>query len=270
MGFQLLLRYSICIMFYYLIIVLISIGAAFFSGLLGIGGGIILIPSYLYLLPLLGFDHFSVNVITGVAATQAMAAGFFAFKNHSKFEVVNKSIAYKVALFAIPGAFAGTIVSSYLSSKQLLFVYLVILTFAGLSVLIPETLVSEENPSYRLKNPILVNFIILVSTAISSAMGFGGAVNFIPILNHFYKMPIKSTISTVTYLIVITTLVTFLGKMFLGLVPFNLIPLIVAGSALGAWIGAKISRGLSPLTLKIILFIVVLTIWIRIFITYIS
>ena len=255
-------------MFYYLIIVLISIGAAFFSGLLAIGGGIILIPSYLYLLPLLGFDHFSVNAITGIAATQAMAGGFFAFKNHSKFEAVNKKVANKVALFAIPGAIAGTVVSKYLSGKQLLFVYLVILTLAGLSVLLPESVIREENPTYKLKNPILVNFIILVSTAISSAMGFGGAVNFIPILNHFYKLPIKSTISTVTYLIVITTLVTFLGKMFLGLVPFKLIPLILVGSALGAWVGAKISRALPPLALKIILFLVVLTIWIRIFITY--
>jgi len=257
-------------MFYYLIIVLISIGAAFFSGLLGIGGGIILIPSYLYLFPILGFDHFSVNTITGIVATQAMAGGFFAFKNHSKFEAVNKTVANKIILFAILGAVAGVVISKFLTGKQLLFLYLVILTFAGLGVLIPESVIREENPSFKLKNPILVNFIILVSTAISSAMGFGGAVNFMPILNHFYKLPIKSTISTVTYLIVITTSVTFLGKLFLGLVPFKLIPLILLGSALGAWVGTRVSRALSPVALKTILFLVVLAIWIRIFFTYIN
>ena len=257
-------------MFYYLIVVLISIGAAFFSGLLGIGGGIILIPSYLYLLPALGFDHFSVNIITGIAATQATAGGYFAFKNHIKFEVVNKTVAYKVALYAIPGALAGTIISKFLSGKQLLFLYLVILTLAGLSILLPQSVAQEENPSYKLKNPILVKFIIFISTAISSAMGFGGAVNFIPILNHFYKLPIRSSITTVTYLVLITTLVTFIGKLFLGLVPFKLIPFIVLGSAFGAWVGTKVSRALPPSVLKIILFLVVLTIWIRIFFTYIS
>jgi len=257
-------------MFYYSIIVLISVGASFFSGLLGIGGGIILIPSYYYLFPFLGFDNFTVNVITGIVATQTMAGGFFAFRNHKKFEVVNKKVANKVILYAIPGALAGTIVSKFLSGKQLLFLYLFILSFAGLSVLLPEAVVCEENPTYELKNPAFVNFIIFVSIAVSSAMGFGGAVNFIPILNYFYKLPIKSTISTVTYLIVITTLITFIGKLFLGLVPYKLIPFIVAGSAIGAWFGAKVSRKLPPIALKTILLFVILVIWIRIFITNIS
>lgn len=257
-------------MFYYSIIVLISVGAAFFSGLLGIGGGIILIPSYLYLLPMLGFDNFSVNIITGIAATQATAGGFFAYKNHSRYEAINKTVAYRVALYAIPGAIAGSVVSKFLSGKQLLLVYLIILTMAGLSVLFPETVTNEEKTDYKVKNPIIVNTIVLISTAISSAMGFGGAVNFIPVLNHFYKLPIKSTISTVTYLVLITTIVTFLGKLLLGLVPYNLIPLIIIGSAVGAWVGTKVSRALPTSVLKLILFLVILTIWVRILITYIT
>lgn len=257
-------------MFYYFIVILISIGAAFFSGLLGIGGGIILIPSYLYLLPLLGFDHFSVNVITGIAATQATAGSFFSYKNHSKFESVNKNVAYKVLIFAIPAAFAGATLSKFLTGKQLLFVYLIILTIAGISVLIPPSEECEINCTYKPKNPVFMNFVIFISTAISSTMGFGGAVNFIPILNHFYKIPIKPAISTVTYLVLITTVVTLAGKLFSGLVPFNLIPFIILGSALGAWAGTKSSRLLSPIALKVILFLVVLTIGIRIFFSYIN
>jgi len=257
-------------MIYYSIIVLISIGASFFSGLLGIGGGVILIPAYYYLLPFLGFDNFTVNAITGIVATQTMAGGFFAFRNHVKFGAVNKKVANKIVLYAMPAAIAGTIFSKFLSEKQLLFLYLIILTFAGLSVFLPESAAPEENQPCSPKNPILANFIIFVSTAVSSAMGFGGAVNFIPILNYFFKLPIKSTLSTVTYLIIITTSITFIGKLFLGLIPYKLIPIIVVGSAIGAWFGAKVSRILPPIALKIILFLVILVIWIRIFITNIS
>ncbi len=257
-------------MFYYPVIVLISVGASFFSGLLGIGGGIILIPSYLYLLPMLGFDSFSVNIITGIAATQSLSGGFFAFKNHSKFQAINKKIVYRIALFALPGALAGTVLSKFMSGKQLLLVYLIILLLAGLSVLMPESQEKGENSPCENKNSILTNIIVFASTAISSAMGFGGAVNFMPILNYCYKLPIKSTISNVTFLVFITTIVTFLGKLFLGLVPFKLILLIFLGSALGAKIGTNISRKLTPAILKIILFFVIVIVFVRILLTYLS
>lgn len=257
-------------MYYYLIIVLTSVGAAFFSGLLGIGGGIILIPSYLYLLPALGFGHLSVNTITGITAVQATAGSFFSFINHSKFGMVNKKVVHSVAIIAIPAAFAGTILSKFLSDLQLLIIYLFILTLAGLSVLIPSDEGCEVSCSYEPEHPVITNIIIFISTSISSSMGFGGAVNFIPILNHFYKIPMKSAIGTVTYLVFITTVATLLGKLFLGLVPFHLIPLIILGSSLGAFVGAKVSSRLSQSTLKIILFLVIFTIWIRILLTVIA
>jgi uncharacterized membrane protein YfcA len=248
-------------------VTLISAGAAFFSGLLGIGGGVILIPAYLYLFPFLGYDVFSVNAITGITATQATAGGYFAFRNHSKFQPIDKKLAFNVALFAVPAAFIGTLISKFLTDKQLLIVYLLILAIAAVGVIIPEHISKNPEADYTTKHPVFANITTFVTTAISSAMGFGGAINFIPILNHFYNMPIRLAISTVTFLILLTTSVTLLGKLFLGLVPFKLMPFIILGSALGAKIGTNINQKLSTTNLKLILLLVIIVIWIRIFIT---
>jgi len=257
-------------MLYYSVVLLISVGASFFSGLLGIGGGIILIPSYLYIFPALGLDTFQMSVITGITAVQTVSGGCFAFLNHNKIQPLDKKIAFELAIYSIPAAFCGTIVAKFLTDKQLMLVYLLILTFAALSTFIPEQEAAEDLIDYNPPNKFFINSITFISTAVSSAMGFGGAVNFIPIINCFYKRPIKKTITTVTFLVLLTSFVTFVIKFSLGLVPYKLIILIVLGSAVGANLGTKVNTSLSPSKLKIILFLVIIVIWMRIFLTYIE
>ena len=254
-------------MLYYLTVTLISAGAAFFSGLLGIGGGIILIPSYLYLFPIFGFDTFTVNTITGISAIQTASGGLFAYINHRQTGLIEKKAAGSIILAALLGVIFGVFFSKFLSGKQLLAIYLVILSFAAFSFIIPKPEECFENCEYKSPNPLLTNSIIFISTGVSAAMGFGGAVYFIYVLNQFYKMPIKKTISTVTYLVLITTTATLLGKIMLGMVPFKLILFIIIGSAIGAKIGTIVNTKLSPERLKIIFLAVVLIIWTRVFVT---
>lgn len=59
--------------FFYAFLVLAGATGGFFSGLLGIGGGIIMFPLLFYLPPLLGFEAIGVKNITGLTMVQ----GFF-------------------------------------------------------------------------------------------------------------------------------------------------------------------------------------------------
>lgn len=253
--------------FYYLIITLISVSAAFFSGLLGLGGGIVLIPSYLYLFPVLGFDIFSVSLITGITAIQTTSGSFFAFLQHRQAGLIDTKAVYGLARIAVPAAILGTAISKFLSGKQLLLIYLLILTLAFVGTLFPKSEECRENCFYKSEKPLTTNFIVFITTMISASLGFGGAVYFILILNYFYKMPVKTVVGTVTYLVLITTSVTLIGKILLGMTPFNLMPFIISGAAVGAKIGTIVSNKLSPSVLKIIFFLVVFVIWVRILIT---
>lgn len=252
---------------YYIIVIFVSLGAAFFSGLLGIGGGIIIFPAFLYLMPFLGYEPFSVNEITGVAAAQSLVAVFFSFMNHRKFGTVNFKLIKAVLPTGIMGALSGAVIAKYVPELTLLYMYLLLLIVATILILIPKAECTNKDGGCTFKNPILTYILIFSGTFVSGALGFAGAVTFIPILNHFCKAPIKVAISTTTLIVLISTSFIFMGKASVGLVPYDLIIFIIIGSLFGATVGARLNKILPSTALRFILLGVVLTIGARIFLT---
>jgi len=253
--------------FYYITVIFVSLGAAFFSGLLGIGGGIIIFPAFLYLMPLLGFNAFTVNEITGIAAAQSLAGVTFSFMNHRKHGTVNFRLVKTVLPAGIFGALSGALVAKVISEQALLFMYLILLIIAGILILLPRVECSNTKGGCSFDRPVVTNLLILGGTFVSGALGFAGAVTFIPILNHFCRAPIKVAISTTTFVVMISTALVFAGKAAVGLVPFDLILFIIIGAFFGAAIGAKLNRILSATVLRVILFGVILILGTRILLT---
>jgi len=252
---------------YHFIIIFISFGAAFFSGLLGIGGGIIVFPSFLFLIPFLGFKSFTVNEISGIAAIQSLSGVFFAYLSHRKFGDINLKLVKIVLPVGLVGALIGSVSAKFFSEKVLLIIYLFLLVMAMTLTLLPKVESENQKVTYKPEKPLFINFIIFVATAVSGALGFAGAVSFIPILNHFFKIPIKIAISATTLIVLITTTLVVAGKVFVGLVPFDIIPSIIIGAIFGANLGSKVNRHLQPSVLRTILILVILTLGMRILFT---
>lgn len=255
---------------YYIVVILVSLGAAFFSGLLGIGGGIIIFPAFLYLMPFLGYQSFSVNEITGIAAAQSFAGVFFAFMSHRKFGTVNFKLMKAVLPAGIIGAFSGAIIAKFISEKTLLFMYLILLVFIVVLMLIPKQEGNNTECGCSFKRPYATNFFIFIGTFASGSLGFAGAATFIPILNHFCEAPLKVAISTTTVIVLISTALIFAGKASVGLIPYGLIPWLIIGSLFGATIGSKLNKKLSSRILRIIFLLVVLVIGARILLTIVE
>lgn len=252
---------------YFIVVVFVSLGAAFFSGLLGIGGGIIIFPAFMYLMPVLGYSAFSVNEITGIAAAQSLAGVFFSFMNHRKFGTVNYKLMKTVLPVGVVGALSGAIIAKFISELALLYMYLVLLVFIVVLLLIPKEECPNKDGGCSFDRPYATNSFIFAGTFASGSLGFAGAATFIPILNHFCKAPIKVAISTTTLIVLISTAIIFAGKAAVGLVPYDLIPSIIIGSIFGATIGSKLNKRLPAVVLRIIFLLVVLTIGARIFLT---
>ncbi len=255
---------------YYVAVIFVSLMAAFFSGLLGIGGGIVIFPSFLYILPLLGFEVLSVAYITGVSATQSLAGIFFSFLNHRKSEYIDFNIVKSVLPAGITGGIIGSVSAKFIPEQILLVLYLVILVMSLVLIFIPKEDYSQKNNqniNVKSQNLELKNFLIFFGAALSGSLGFAGAVTFIPVFIYFYRLPVKTAINTTISVVLIITSFIFIGKVVVGLVEFDLILFILIGAIVGAFLGSKLHEILSPLFLRNTLVVLVVLTGIRVLIT---
>lgn len=245
-------------MLYYIAVLIFGLIAGFMSGLLGVGGGIIIIPVFLYLMPLLGFETLSVEQITGIASVQVIMGSFFAYKAHKKLGVIDKKLILTIGIQAAAGAFLGAVISKFIPGRILLIMYFSVLVFS-LITLAPHKY-KEKIFVKKDFNTFLTNLFTVVSGYLSGSLGVGGAVLYIPVLNSLYGMSLKASISNVTYIVLLTALATFLGKAATSQIPFNLIIFIIAGSFFGAKLGTIANQKLSSsILLKILMAIMIVT-----------
>lgn len=255
-----MISYKEAQMEYYFLITLIAMISGFFSGLLGLGGGIIIIPAFLYILPLLGYETLSLKQITGVSAMQSLLGSTSALIAHLKFKLIEKRIYLKLVIFTSIGSAFGSIASHYLPEKVLLVLFATLLSLSSILIFIPQDSFGKTSVNKRWA-PVVLSGIIGI---ICGALGIGGAILFIPILHYFYNLSMKACISNATILVVSTSIFSVAGKTLTNQVPFKYLPFIIIGAFLGAKIGANVSQKTKPSILKIVLFSIISATLIRV------
>lgn len=232
-----------------------------FSGLLGIGGALIIIPILLYLPPILGLNVISMHVITGITAMQTtfgtLAASYF----HSKTGNVSKKLAIYVGTGIAIGALSGAILSRYLSEIILLWIYAFFMASAAVLLLMRAKKTTDENSVESIKAPkFKCIFFGLIIGLPSGALGFAGSVIVIPLLNTVFDVPLRICISTCTHIAFIASLMSFIGKVSTGQIHFVSAVIISVSAFVGASLGSELNKRANPKMLKyFLLFLILLT-----------
>jgi uncharacterized membrane protein YfcA len=68
----------------WMLLFLVGLGVGLCSGLLGIGGGILLVPALLYLPALFGNPHMDMKLIAGLTMAQGFVASWSGILGHQK------------------------------------------------------------------------------------------------------------------------------------------------------------------------------------------
>ena len=193
---------DIIVYFFY---VVIGVLTGVLSVLLGIGGGIIFIPTLFFTLPMIIPGS---EIITFVAVSTSLFAGSFASSSASINHLRIKNIRVKDALILA----SGTIITSlivpqlvvHVSPDTIRYFISIVLIFVGLKMLFDQPGKTGQRylPGYFL-------FIVaLFVGAISSVGGFGGGIFFVPVLHYLYGYEIKKAIGTSTLPVAVTMIVS--------------------------------------------------------------
>jgi len=209
-----------------LLFVVLGSLAGFLAGLLGIGGGIILVPLFLWAFGAAAFaPEILVHIAFGTSLAVIIPTAISSTFGHRKRGNVEWHQVTYLCLGGLFGALGGAWIASLLSGEWLKGLFGVMQILVALQMIIfqprlpPES--SETVPSWPL---VAVGF---AGGVFSSFFGVGGGVIAVPLMVIVLRFPIHLAVGNSSALIVISSLAGTLSYMFHGwgsdfLPPFSL------------------------------------------------
>ncbi|UTH07375.1 sulfite exporter TauE/SafE family protein [Macrococcoides canis] len=233
-----------------LILILSLIGAfgAFISGLVGIGGAIVIYPMLLFIPPIFGYK-ITPEIASGLTAAQVFFSTMSGSMSQRNNPDLNKGIIVPMGAGILLGSLIGAYSASIFDESLINIVY----TFlAILAVFLMFVKVKPEN-EHTTFNKIALFITALAIGILSGIVGAGGAFIIVPVLLAIFKAPFRSVVASSIVIAFISSIGTFIMKSMTGQIDFiMMIPLVIA-SLLFAPIGTKVSKKMNQQLLRVIL-----------------
>ena len=184
--------------------------AGFMAGLLGVGGGIIMVPALYYAFSVLGFDIITrMHLSVGTSLAIIIPTSIISTKTHMEYEAVDFKMVKTFGGLIVLGVLGGTLLAVNLKTAALVLFFAIFSCFVGLFfIFLREKLV--ESPK-KISNTIK-NISGLFIGFISVPLGIGGGSLMVPFMRTFGYDIRKSigTAAAVGFLIALTGTTTMI------------------------------------------------------------
>ena len=184
--------------------------AGFMAGLLGVGGGIIMVPALYYAFSVLEFDILTrMHLSVGTSLAIIIPTSIISTRTHMEYKAVDFKMVKTFGLLIIIGVFAGTFLAVNLKTPELVLFFAFFSFGVGLFFIFfrDKLLENPKEISQLIKNisGLLIGFI-------SVPLGIGGGSLMVPFLRTF-GYDIRTSIGTaaaVGFLIALTGTTTMI------------------------------------------------------------
>ena len=232
--------------------------AGFMAGLLGVGGGIIMVPALYYAFTVLDFDIVTrMHLSVGTSLAIIIPTSIISTRTHMEYDAVDFKMVKSFGIFILLGVIAGTFLAVSLKTPALVLFFSIFAFIVGLFfIFVREKLMKNpKNISNFVKNisGIIIGFI-------SVPLGIGGGSLMVPFMRTFGYDIRKSigTAAAVGFLIALSgTITMIIGGNIIDNVntPFSLgyinilgfivfVPVTMIMARIGAKAVYKINKGL--------------------------
>ncbi|OGI48355.1 MAG: hypothetical protein A3A87_09760 [Candidatus Muproteobacteria bacterium RIFCSPLOWO2_01_FULL_60_18] len=224
---------------------LFSLGllGGFLSGLLGIGGGIIMVPLLLYVPSALGVGALTMKTVAGITSVQSFFGALSGAIGHKRYNRISVPLAYAVGGSTTVGSLAGSIASAHLSSETLLMVFAAMAIVAAVMMVLPKHEVGPEPEvaSLQFNKPLAIAVGLVIGT-LSGIIGQGGAFLFVPAMLYILRIPTRITIGTTLAVGIASSAAVLVGRLGTSQIPYLMSAVLVAGVLIGAQLGSVMSQ----------------------------
>ena len=157
--------------------------AGFMAGLLGVGGGIIMVPALYYAFTVLDFELATrMHLSVGTSLAIIIPTSIISTKTHMEYDAVDFKMVKSFGIFILLGVIAGTFLAVNLKTPTLVLFFSIFAFMVGLFfIFLREKLV--ENP--KTISNIVKNISGIVIGFISVPLGIGGGSLMVPFMRTF-------------------------------------------------------------------------------------
>jgi uncharacterized membrane protein YfcA len=267
--------------------------AGLVGSMLGVGGGIIIVPVLTLALKL------PIQIAIGSSLVAIVANSCTAAGAYLKTRLVNIKLGLLLVTTTIPGAIVGALLMSWVDSPILGVLFAILLLYVSYSMIFRQPIFTEgittrnakprdddtsscifnhsDNLYYDLNQNQMVSYGIsriplgmtsgFFAGILSSMLGIGGGIVKVPVMHSIMGVPIKVAIGTSNFMIALTTAAGALIYYHNGYVHASTVAPLILGVVVGALLGSSLAQKSQAMWLRrgfgILIFITAVSMFLR-------
>lgn len=249
------------IMLLFFFVIGLSVGTL--GTLIGAGGGFLLVPLLLFLMP--ERSPSEITAISLFAVTCNAASGSIAYARRGQ---IHWRSALLFTAVSLPGAWFGSHLVRWIDPRIFQIIFCALLTLMGLYLLFKKARKTEKHPHLHnlSTNQYVTGALISIGVSLlASFLGIGGGIVHVPLLSEALGYPVHLAAGTSHFILAASSFVATLQHGLSGDLPLHepFLLTLALGLVLGAQIGAHLSRRIQGYLILRILGLALLTVAVR-------
>ncbi len=262
----------------WVVLFIVGLLSGIIGSLVGLGGGIIIVPSLLFLSDYTNLiGHITPQIAVGTSLLAIIATGLSSTLTYMKKKTVDYTSGWLFFIGSAPGSIVGAYANKYLNAEQFSLYFGIFIIFISFVLMIRGKLkpISPSESRFRIQRSTFAEngdeykygFNIFYAVAIAFVVGFlggifgiGGGSLMVPAMLLLFHFPPHIAVATSMFLIFLSSTVSSYTHFSLGNISWAIAIALIPGAWLGAKVGAYINQRMKAesvvLALRIILIII--------------
>ncbi|GIP41094.1 UPF0721 transmembrane protein [Paenibacillus sp. J31TS4] len=243
----------------FLLLLLIGIVSATFGSIVGLGGGIIIVPSLIYIGPMFLDRDIPTNVAVGTSLAVLILTALSSTLTYYRQKRIDFRSGWLYFLTSGPAAMLGASLTGMFEAKRFELAFGIFMLFMALLMVardymkpvtidwkIKRTFTDAKGESsqygYNLPAALLIGFFVGM---ISGLFGIGGGSLFVPAMVLLFGYPPHVATATSMFVIFLSSILGSVTHVALGEVDWFSAAALGPGALIGGWFGARIASRMS-------------------------
>jgi uncharacterized membrane protein YfcA len=249
--------------------------AGFFGALLGVGGGIFIVPVMVLMF------HLPIKIAVAASIVSVIATSNAGGSSYVDQRITNLRLGMFLEVSTTIGALSGSVLALYLHEWTMMLIFAVLLLYMGLTAFLQRKLddrriaaddysrikpdrmsaflglagsyhdeAAGRTVSYVVTGAPFGSGICYLAGMASGLLGVGGGVLKVSAMNAHMNVPMKAAIGTSKLMIGVTAAVSSILFFMAGLIHFYVVAPVALGTTIGATVGTMIMNRLHSVWLK--------------------